>query len=534
MSEESGGATGTGIRPKYSPYVFGIDLGTSNSCISIFRKGTSEVIPVEGKETCPSVVTVLKDGTYVVGRQARARLMIDPENTVASIKRKIGTEETREFEGLPDKEYKPAEISAWILEKLIGAVVDSDIDLRGAPRHAVICIPANFNDAQKTATKEAGELAGLEVQWLLEEPSAAALAYACEKNRDQTVLVYDLGGGTFDVAILKVDSSKEGNANFEFLAKEGIHELGGDDLDRKIMELAAAKLQDESGVDILDDKKDQGISARSLREAQQKMKEAAETAKCELSQAESADITIPNLIKDEEGKVHSLEFEITREAFNEAIRPLIMQSKEAVEKALESAKIEMEDISRIILVGGSTRVPLVREMLTELLGKEPYMDANPDTVVSRGAAIYGAAGIVVTDAETAEANEEDKGDFDIDIKNIVTHHLGIEKSGGKFSPIIDKDTEIPAEEPLSGSNCYTTPRDNMTDLRIAVFQADRDVQYVSDEGCEFIGEFYLSGIPPKPKGQERVDVTFQIDQQNLLQVSAKSSTSEGNLEIQRD
>jgi len=535
MSKGSEEVKGSGIIRKWSPYIFGIDLGTSNSCISIFRKGTSEVIPVEGQTTCPSVMTVLKDGTVVVGRQARGRLMIDPENSVASVKRQIGKEWSKEFEGLPDKQYSPADVSAEILSKLISAARDSEIDLRGDPHYAVICIPANFNDAQKTATKEAGTLANLEVRWLLEEPSAAALAYACDRERDQTILVYDLGGGTFDAAILKVDSSKGGDANFEFLAKEGVPELGGDDFDRKIMELAAAKVLAESGVDVLDDKKDQGISARSLREAQQKMKEAAETAKCELSEAESAEITLPNLIKDEEGKVHSLEFSLTRDEFNDAIRPLILQSKEAVEKALKDAEIEMGDISRIILVGGSTRVPLVKEMLTEMFGKEPYSDENPDTVVSRGAAIYGAhLGVPSEDTATSDVNAEDEFEGDVAIKNIVTHYLGIETAGGKFNRIIEKDTEIPADEPLAEAKQYGTQRDNQTDIRIAIFQADREVEYVSEEGAKCIGEFYLSGIPPKPKAQEKIDVTFEIDQQNLLHVHAKSSSSEGELEIQRD
>ena len=533
MSEGSEATTGTLPGEKWSPYIFGIDLGTSNSCISIFRKGASEVVPVEGNPTCPSVMTVLKNGDIVVGRQAQARLMIDPENTVASVKRKMGQEWSKEFEGLPDKQYSPTDISAEVLAKLTMAAQDSEIDLRGAPRYAVVCIPANFNDAQKTATKEAAQLAGIEVLSLLEEPSAAALAYACERDRDQTILVYDLGGGTFDAAILKVDS-KGGSANFEFLAKEGIHELGGDDFDKKIMELAAAKVLEESGVDILDDKKDQGIKARSLREAQQKMKEAAETAKCELTETASAEITLPNLIKDEEGKVHSLEFSLTRDEFNDAIRPLILQSKEAVEKALKDADLEMADISRIILVGGSTLVPLVKEMLTEMFGKEPYGDANPHTVVSRGAAIYGAHLGVPSDPDTNDANAEDEFGGTIDIKDIVTHHLGIEIAGGKFNCIIEKGTEIPEDGPLAATKQYGNQRDNQTEIKIAVFQSLEEVEFVSEDSAECIGEFYLSGIPPKPKGQEKIDVTFEIDRQNLLHVHAKSSSSEGELEIQRD
>ncbi len=536
-TEETKGAA---IERKASPYVFGIDLGTCNSCISVFRKGGVTVIPIEGNSTCPSVVSVLKSGDKLVGRQARGRLMTDPENTVASIKREMGKEWSREFEGLPGKKYSPEDISAEILAKLISAARDCGIDLRGSPRYAVICVPANFNDAQKNATKEAARLANLDVRWLLAEPTAAALAYGYDKERDQTILVYDLGGGTFDVAILKVASAKDGDSNFKILGTDGVPLLGGDDFDRKIMEMGAAKLKDESGIDILDAKKDQGVSARSLREAQQKLKEAAEKAKCELSEPgnKAAEITLPNLIKDESGKVHNLEFGVTVEQFNDAIRPLILQSKEAVERALKCAELAMADVSRIILVGGSTRVPLVKEMLKEMFGREPYSDDNPDTIVSRGAAIHGARLGVPTDKveETAEVNPEDRPKGSAAIQNIVTHFLGIETQGGRFAYVLEKDKEIPADAPLAATKQFVTPRDGMTELRIAVYQSLAAAELVGTDGVEFVGEFYLTGIPAKPKGHEKVDVTFTIDQQNMLTVEATCTSlkeRKEKLQIQR-
>jgi molecular chaperone DnaK len=383
---------------KNSPYILGIDLGTSNSAIAVYEKGEAKILPVNGDKTCPSVVNMRENGEIIVGRQARSRLMIDPDNTVASIKREIGSAWTKEFTGAPGKTYTPTDISAEILSKLVsGAEGGGVVDLRGTPRFAVICIPANFDDAQKTATREAGILANLEVLELLEEPVAAAIAYAMDRDRDQTILVYDLGGGTFDVSILQVKSAGGEPAKFDVLAKEGVRKLGGDDFDYALMEIANAQFTSDSGVDILDLKKDQGISAKLLREAQQKLKDATETAKRELTETLNAQITIPNLIKDEAGNVHNLDMEITRDNFNDAVRPLIEQSREAIERALGAAKLGIDDISRIILVGGSTRVPLVKQMLGDMFGKEPYSDTDPDTAVARGAAIYGATLGVPTD-----------------------------------------------------------------------------------------------------------------------------------------
>ena len=524
------------ITPKNSPYVLGIDLGTSNSAIAVYMKGKAQIIPIDGDKMCPSVVSVDKGGEMVVGRAARRRMMLDPENTVSSIKREMGTSTTVKFPRLGDKEYTPIDISAEILSKLVSSASEAEgIDLRGTPSHVVICIPANFTDNQKNATIEAAKLANLKVVELLEEPVAAAIAYGMERERDQTILVYDLGGGTFDVSILNIDSSKGDNSKLEVLAKEGIQKLGGDDFDYKIMEIVSAKLQEISGLDIFDLKKDQGIKSSSLREAQQKLKEAAENAKCELSESLTTQIELPNLIKDESGTIHNIDLEITREQFNEAIRPLILQSKEAVDKALKSAKLTIEEISRIILIGGSTRVPLVKEMLKEMFNKDPYIDKDPDTAVARGAAILAAWRGVPTDQldVNEEVREEDKPEGSIKISNIVTHYMGVEIKGRKFSCLLEKNTEIPADEFLTVSKEYTTPQDDMTELVIRVYQSENLEEYVSSDKIECIGEFFLTGIPAKPRGQEKIEIFFEIDRQNLLKVKAKSSSSSGELEIKR-
>lgn len=515
---------------KYSPYVFGVDLGTSNSAVAIFKEGRVEVLPIEGTKMMPSVISVLQNGEILVGYKAKNRAIMQPENTVASIKRLIGDDKWKKtFEALPGKEYTPVDISTMILAEMIAKVQQNEgIDLKGTPRYAVICIPANFDNAKREATKKAAELANLEVLYLLEEPVAAAYAYALEKERDQTILIYDLGGGTFDVTILKIDSTQSKEKQFKVLAKEGVPLLGGDDFDQKLMEIVARKLQETSGLDILDLKKDQGINERSLREAQQKLKEAVMQAKHELSETMNTSISVPNLIKDESGKPHNIDMEVTREQFNDAIRDLILQSKEAVRKSLEAAKLTIKEIDRIILIGGSTRVPLVRERIMEMFGKEPYGDIDPDTAVARGAAIYGA-----TLNAPVRRDEADILDIVMKIEDKVSHHLGIEVSGGKFSALIKKGTDIPNETPVAETKEYTTPRDNMTELAIRVYQSLEEVEFVSSKDVVCIGEFFLTGIPPKPRGQERITVTFEINQQNILHVKAKGSSSEKDLEIKR-
>jgi molecular chaperone DnaK (HSP70) len=525
---------------KNSPYIVGIDLGTSNSTAAIYLKGRAEVIPLDGRPMLPSVVNVRDTGEVVVGYAAKNVLLIDPENTVSSVKRELGNPHySQEFKGQPGKKYTATDLSAEILAKIRSGVEQSDyLDLRGSLRYAVICVPANFDDAKKQATLEAGRLAGLEVLWLLEEPVAAAIAYALEAKRDQKILVYDLGGGTFDVSILNVDSTEEGQPKFRVLAKEGIPVLGGDDFDEALMKIVAANFKSQSGIDIFDLQRDQGISRRALRQAQQKLKEAAETAKIELTDAMSSEILLPNFIKDESGTVHNIEMTVTIEQFENAIHDLVSQTRSAIGKALESAKITIDDVSRIILVGGSTHVPLVRRMLSEMFGKEPYGDLDPATTVARGAAVFGATLGVPTDKvdETAEVRPEDTPDVNLSITNIVTHFLGIEIANGRFSKILDKNLEIPDEAALVQESEYVNQRDFQQEIRIAVFQSPDEPRFVSDEGCVCIGEFFLAGIPPKPKGQARINVKFEINQQNILKVSAVSKDDAGianELEINR-
>jgi molecular chaperone DnaK len=519
------------IVEKSSSYVLGIDLGTTNCAAGIYKAGNTEVINLNGGKTMPSVMSVLKNGEILVGSQAKSRSLIAPDNTVSSIKRHIATDWTKEFEEIPGKVFTPVEVSAEILLKLIDAVQQNEaFDLGGTPKYAVICVPANFNDAQKKATQTAGELANLEILTLLEEPIAAAYAYAMEKERVQTVLVYDLGGGTFDVSILEVDSSGDANKQFKVLAKEGIHNLGGDDFDQSIMKRVAAEFAQASNIDILDENKDQGISKKIIREAQQKLLEAVVAAKHELSEATQTSIDIPNFIQDESGQPHHIDnLEIAREQINEEIRGLILQTKDSVEKALSTAKLGIEDIDRIILVGGSSKIPLVKEMLHEMFGKEPYSDTDPDTAIARGAAILGAT-MMLPDPEL-DRPKEDTPEFVIDIDNIVTHNLGIEVVGGKFSCLVPKGTEIPAEEPVIVAKDYTTPYNDVTELAILVFQSSEDVEYVSSDSAKCIGEFFLQGIPAKPRGEETINVEFKIDSQNLLTVRASSSSSTGELEI---
>lgn len=538
---------GSDIVLQESPYVFGIDLGTSNSAIAVVMRGQSRVLPVDGEKTCPSVVSFREDSTVLVGKQAKSRTLIDPANTVASIKRQIGTDWRGTFAGQSGKEYTPEDIAAEVLSKLVNAAVE-DSTLDGTPRQVVITVPANFTEVQRQATKRAAEMVYLEVLYLLEEPTAAAIAYAVDHDRSQTILVYDLGGGTFDVSILDVETRENGPAEFRIRAKAGVPQLGGDDFDRRIMAIAAQQLTAESGIDIMDLNRDQGVNKKSLREAQQKLKEASERAKIELGEMSITNITAPSILKDGDGHVYDLNVELTREQFEESVRDLLLQSQEAVHTALSAGGLNIDDISRIIMVGASTKMPIVRAMITEMFGREPYSDMDPDTAVARGAAIFGNR---LRTASRTDDIVDQPGGLDITPEPIilhdkVSHNLGIEISGGRFSCIIALGTDIPVAptsagtdtlpapaEPLSQSKVFTTQRDNMTEIQINVYQADRDVSYVSDDGCSFIGEFLISGVPAKPRGQEQIEVTFEINQSNLLRVHARSSTSEQAIEVNR-
>ena len=510
------------IVEKNSPYVLGIDLGTSNSAVSIYRKGTPHIIRLGKESTIPSVVSFRSEGDIQVGETAKRRILIDPEHTISFIKRETGTEWTKEFYG---RYYRPEDISAEILSKMKEYVMNQEeIDLKGTPAYAVICVPANFDDNKKRATREAAELAGFHVTYLLEEPVAAAIAYGMETGRDQTIMVYDLGGGTFDVSILKVDSvSEETQAVFTILSKEGEPKLGGYDIDRVIMKLVAEDFKQKSKLDLLDLEADQGVAAADLLEAQQKLQEACEQAKKELSETDVAVLEIANVIKDEFGVIHHIEYELTREAFERAIDPLIEQTIHTMKKAIENAKLDIRDISRVILAGGSSRIPLVSQRIKQLLNKEPYANIDLDTVVAQGAAIFGASLGVPTDKldETNEVEQEDKPNAEIEMNNIVTHHLGIEVRGGRFNPIIEKGIELTKEHPVvSMEKVYSTSEDDMTEMRISVFQTPEIVEYVNDQQCVCIGEFFLIGIPPAPKGTHRITVRFEVNQQNEVIVNA--------------
>lgn len=538
-----------GLVLKNSPYIMGIDLGTSTSSVAIFHRGKAEVIEIEGQKVLPSVVYVQENGELLVGEQAKSKMLVDPENTVSSIKREMGNAAfTKEFHAIPGMKLSPADFSAKILEKLRnGAQEAGQFDYKGALKYAVICVPANFDDAKKTMTLQAGELAGLDVLYLLEEPVAAAIAYGFDRARDQTILVYDLGGGTFDVSILRVKTAglpdEEGQhnwaGNFEVLAKEGIPKLGGDDFDMRLMGLIRERFKEQSGLDVLDLQKDQGISKKTLREAQQKLKETAERVKKELSEREFAEIRIPSFLKDEGGQLHNIDYSLTRSEFEDSIKDLVLQSGDAVRKALESAGLGIDDIDRIILVGGSTRVPLVKEMITEIFSKEPYGDLDPDIVVATGAAIFGAwLGVPSDKLDVTETPEDaDKLAADIRLQNKVTHFLGIEVHGGRFSKLIDKGLELTDEVPvITAEKEYTTSRDAQTELRITVYQSVDEVEYVGEEGSICIGEFFLTGIPSASRGRERITVHFEINQQNLLRVVASSKGDDKiskSLEIQR-
>ena len=525
---------------KKSPYIMGIDLGTSTSSVAIFMRGKSEVLKFGQHKTLPSVVS-FKEDKILVGYQAKARALISPKETIVSIKRSMGDPDYK-FEH-NEKNYSPADIASEILQAVVkGAQTQEAIDVRGTLKYAVVCIPANFDDAKKQDTKKAAELAGIEVLSLLEEPVAAAIAYGFEGERDQTILVYDLGGGTFDVSILKVNTTEDGEAHYDVLAKEGIPALGGDDFDMEIMKIVNQALIEDSEIDVFNLKKDQGggVSKRALREAQQKLKGAAENAKKELSEAEEAQILLPNFLKDGNGQLHNVDVTITREQFENAIKPLLAQSEEAIRKALLNAKMEIDDISRIILVGGSTRIPLVKQLLTDMFEKEPYSDLDPDTIVAQGASIYGASLGIPTDKidETEEQLEEDQMKADINIKNIVTHYLGIEVHGQRFSTLIEKGIELSDENPeVTGSKEYTTVRDNQTEIRITIYQSTEPVEKVTEEGTVCIGEFFLTGIPKNKRGREKMQVTLTINRENLLNVSASSLSDTGifkQLEIKRE
>lgn len=459
--------------------VIGIDLGTTNSCVAVMEGGEAVVIAnVEGKRTTPSIVAFTKDGERLVGETAKRQAVTNPDKTIASIKRHMGSDHKVNVDG---KSYSPQEISAFILQKL---KADAESYLGETVTEAVITVPAYFSDSQRQATKDAGRIAGLEVKRIINEPTAAALAYGIDKeDHMQTIMVYDLGGGTFDVSILEI-----GEGVFEVKATAGNNKLGGDDFDQVIIDYLADQFQRENGVDLRKDKM-----------ALQRLKEAAETAKKELSSAMSSNINLPFITATQDGPKH-LNMDLSRAKFNELTAFLVEKTVEPVKKAMADAKLTANDIDKVLLVGGSTRTPAVQEAVKRLTGKDPHKGINPDECVALGAAIQGG---VLT------------GEFGTDILlvDVTPLSLGIETLGGVFTKLIDRNTRIPSKK----SQVFSTAADNQPAVDIHVLQGER--QMANDNIS--LGRFQLSGIVPAPRGIPQIEVTFDIDANGIVNVSAK-------------